>query len=523
MNTRRNALRTLIVSLLCVFSVGTNVTVLCQQGLALPAAAYLPQDKKPLTNADVTRMVKSGFGEGVIINAIQASDTQFDVSLDALFRLKEAGVSQKIIEAMQSSAARQQAAPVSAAQPSSAAPALSALGSQAQLTQPYVLYGEQSKTSIPASSPTIIQTKAKGDSVPALLADSAVRDIASDAIISAAARSVLAAPGIASLPIIGMAGMAVLSLPKVFGGEPTYTFVYALGGRRAPSVVSTASPHFEVVFSDVVGANPDEFEPVLVKISPTDNNWRLIGAQKAKAKQFQSNDPSELNFIEERIPISVTKLERGRVVVTPQQQPLAPGEYGLVLRPASRARKVSLKGIASRQGEGLLLGLVWDFSVSLPPQQAPVAGQTPPPPAQAPDTISQATLVPIDISQKHAALTEAPKEKDVPGSVTFQTATPYDRAYEVALDAVKRAGYTIESASRESGQIKTELAIEHGGVDIGRAVVVTVIKETDAVTTIRVAAYKQGRKIGGQWQQRVGTKDKAQTLADSIQSALNRP
>jgi hypothetical protein len=516
MNPARRLLSSLFLSLLIVFSNGT--AALCRQPRSSTAQSPR-QEAKPLTNADVMRMARGGFTEGVIINAIQAGDTQFDVSLDALFKLKEAGVGQRIIEAMQSAAARQQAAAAGAGRltPVSPAPPTS---SPQQLTQPYVLYGEQQKAGIPASSPTIIQTKAKGDSVPALMADSAVKDIASDAIIGAAARTVLSAPGIATLPIIGMAGMAVLSLPKVFGGEPTYTFVYALGGRRSPSVVTTSSPRFEVVFSDVVGANPDEFIPVLLKVNPTDNNWRLVGAQRAKAKQFQSNDPSELNFIEERIPVTATRLERGRVAVIPQQ-PLTAGEYGLVLRPASSTRKVALKGIASRQGEGLLIGLVWDFSVSPPAQAAPTAEQTTTPALQANIHASQTPASTQGDYQKQTAPGAPPKEKDVMGSVSFQTAAPYNKAYEVALDAIKRAGYTIESASRESGQIKTELAVEHGGVDIGRAVVVTVMKDNDTLTTIRVTAYKQGRRIGGQWQQRVGTKDRAQKLADSIQSALS--
>jgi hypothetical protein len=517
MNTRR-MIRVLTVSLLCVISSFAGVTGLCRQ--AVPPASHAPQDRKPLTNADVTRMVKGGFAESVIINAIASSDTQFDVSLDALFKLKEAGVSQRVIEAMQSAAARQASAQAGTMQ---ATPGLapSALAQQGQLTQPYVLYGEKSKSAIPASSPTIIQTKAKGDSVPALLADSAVKDIAGDAIISAAARTVLSAPGIAGLPIIGMAGMAILSLPKVFGGEPTYTFIYAIGGRHATSVLPTASPHFEIVFGDVVGANPDEFEPALLRINPTDNNWRLVGAQKAKAKQFQSNDPSELNFIEERIAVSITRLERGRISVSPQQ-PLPAGEYGLVLRPVSRTKKASLKAVASRQGEGLLLAPVWDFSIAPPTQESLVASPASTPAPQLTALDSQA-VPPAGDSRKQAGLMDPPKVSDVSGSVSFQTTVPYDRAYEVALDAVKRAGYTIESASKETGQIKTELAVEHGGVDIGRAVVVTVIKEADTTTTIRVEAYKQGRRINGQWQQRVGTKDKAQKLADRIQASLSRP
>lgn len=66
-----------------------------------------PEIKEPdnqLTNANIIRMVKGGFAEGVILNAIQTNETQFDVSLNALFELKNAGVSQKIIEAMQTAA-----------------------------------------------------------------------------------------------------------------------------------------------------------------------------------------------------------------------------------------------------------------------------------------------------------------------------------------------------------------------------------------------------------------------------------
>lgn len=57
--------------------------------------------EKPLTNADIIRMAKAGFGENVILNAIQTNESRFDVSMNALFGLKDAGVSQKIIETMQ--------------------------------------------------------------------------------------------------------------------------------------------------------------------------------------------------------------------------------------------------------------------------------------------------------------------------------------------------------------------------------------------------------------------------------------
>jgi hypothetical protein len=64
-------------------------------------SASQQEQKKPLINASIIQMVKGGFGENIILNAIETNETQFDVSINALFELKNAGVSQKIIEAMQ--------------------------------------------------------------------------------------------------------------------------------------------------------------------------------------------------------------------------------------------------------------------------------------------------------------------------------------------------------------------------------------------------------------------------------------
>ena len=108
--------------------------------------------------------------------------------------------------------------------------------------------------------------------------------------------------------------------------------------------------------ADVVGANPDDFEAVIIKISPT-NNWRLIGAQKTKAKYFESGKRTELNFIEDKIANKLTKLGRGHLQIEAQQT-LAENEYRIVLRTISKSQKVSLKDTLYRQGEGVLLGIV---------------------------------------------------------------------------------------------------------------------------------------------------------------------
>jgi hypothetical protein len=53
-----------------------------------------------LTNETVVGMVKAGLPESVIVQKIRSSSRKFDTSTNALIRLKQAGVPDKVIEAM---------------------------------------------------------------------------------------------------------------------------------------------------------------------------------------------------------------------------------------------------------------------------------------------------------------------------------------------------------------------------------------------------------------------------------------
>lgn len=87
------------------------------------------QDQKALTNKDVMDMVKKGLNESVIIKVIQASDTNFDTSPDAMTQMQSGGATVKVMGAMlkaQASKKKAEAtAPPAAASPApaSAAPA----------------------------------------------------------------------------------------------------------------------------------------------------------------------------------------------------------------------------------------------------------------------------------------------------------------------------------------------------------------------------------------------------------------
>jgi hypothetical protein len=68
--------------------------------LFLSPGIVLSQSNKPLSNDDVVQMVKGGFDESTTVAAIEAADTSFDTSVQALIALKTAGVSEKVISAM---------------------------------------------------------------------------------------------------------------------------------------------------------------------------------------------------------------------------------------------------------------------------------------------------------------------------------------------------------------------------------------------------------------------------------------
>src|SRR5712692_9216031 len=87
----------------------SRVLVQLSVALAMVVNLAFAQTKKPLTNDDVLQMVKAGFQESMIVKAIEANDANFDVSVQALMDLKNAGVSQPIIEAMLAAEAKKKA------------------------------------------------------------------------------------------------------------------------------------------------------------------------------------------------------------------------------------------------------------------------------------------------------------------------------------------------------------------------------------------------------------------------------
>jgi hypothetical protein len=78
------------------------LTFLCAHGNPLPDAQQPSSaaTTHPLTNQDVVRMTKASFDDATILKTIESHNASFDLSVDALLRLKELGVSRPVIQAM---------------------------------------------------------------------------------------------------------------------------------------------------------------------------------------------------------------------------------------------------------------------------------------------------------------------------------------------------------------------------------------------------------------------------------------
>jgi hypothetical protein len=339
--------------------------------IAVPVSA---QADKPLTNDDILQMIKAGFDEETVVKAIAASSTNFDISVGGLLALKQAGVSEQIIKAMLDAEARKRSS--AAAVTPSALQGAETLKSE--LISAYLLQGQE-KMLLTRNTTRIAQTKAKSQDLASLAADGAVEAVLTEAMatatVHAAVSAGMATGGMAATPILG-AGASVMTGILMARRKPTVTYVWALPGRASSLVLKDGVLQFELHYSDIPGVDPDEFEPAIIMLEPTPNNWRLAGATKAKTDVFQQ-DPRNFelysSFSEKRVPVRITPLGRGHARIEPDS-PLQPGEYALCLRPIAKNKKFSGLEIGTGQGEGLLFNSLWDFAVRSPelePRQEP--------------------------------------------------------------------------------------------------------------------------------------------------------
>lgn len=125
--------------------------------------------------------------------------------------------------------------------------------------------------------------------------------------------------------------------------------------------------------------------------------------------------------------------------------------------------------------------------------------------------------------RKAQEVADSASPKNVAGGVTFQNPTPIDKTFEIVVNELKREGHSIERADKDTGQIITAMEIAGGYTQTGTRIVVTLIKDNDNQTSIRVVVTKQKRKKLLQtepWSDPKADNQETQQAADALKAAL---
>lgn len=126
-------------------------------------------------------------------------------------------------------------------------------------------------------------------------------------------------------------------------------------------------------------------------------------------------------------------------------------------------------------------------------------------------------------ARREARIEESAQPRNVKGGITFQTSVPYDKAYDGALTYLKRQGYTIETAGKETGQIITAMDVKGGYSQTGTRVQVTCIKDSDTQTSMRVLVTDQKRKKALQaepWSEPKANNEESTKIGEELKAAL---
>ena len=341
------------------------------------------QNGRALTNQDVISMTKSLLPERVILSAIKTNDTDFDVSASGLIALKKAGATAKVMEAMLDAANNKKNGANGAALPASGAAngvpnAATFADGAAVVAAPGAPVGAApawkptvsavqgaTKINLTAEATQIVHTQMKPTSLSALAADQALNQ-ATEVGTQVAQQAVTNSGSAMALTALNPGAAIVSGLLAHRAKQTKVTYVWALNGGSSAANVGGNTPTFEVNYAGLPGVNPDQFEPVIVKLSLTpQSNLRLVGATAAATTAEQSTQqdwPIYSSFVEDRVNAKVDKLAPGHAKLTPAAA-MGPGEYAVALRPVDKSHKFSGEEVAKNQAEGLLFNYAWAFSV----------------------------------------------------------------------------------------------------------------------------------------------------------------
>ena len=354
-------------------------TALCAAGaLARAQSTPLAEPAKlgAVGNADIQEMAAAQFSDSTIIAAIDANVVEFDLSPRALVALKSAGVSEPVIEAMLAAEAKakQRAEPEpAAAQPAEAQPSVE-YAKLTEMIERLAARQEAAEKARRAPEPPA----SRADPTPRVwLVGDGERAAVAPTIAQVAFAGGSGKRGERMKNLQGLANQALAfanpavsgiatTLGSLFRPNEERTAVWALASTQSARVLDVA-PVFEIDYAHIPGVDPEKYQPAIVQLVPTNDNYRLVAA--AETDDANAHAAPRGPIIEETVETQSTRLDRGRYRVAPRRE-LGPGEYALVLRPIPTTGRRRGRDKEASLGELLgsstsqILYLTWEFSVA---------------------------------------------------------------------------------------------------------------------------------------------------------------
>jgi hypothetical protein len=340
------------------------------------AAAVEPAAPAAIGNADIQEMAAAQFSDSTIVAVIDANAVEFDLSPRALVALKSAGVSEPVIEAMLAAAAEDKQP---AEQEPPPVPPVEAQASveYAKLTQMIEqLAARQDAAEKARRAPEPPASRA--DPTPRVwLVEHGERVAVAPTIAQVAFAGGSGKRGERMKNLQGLANQALAfaspavsgiatTLGSLFRPNEEHTAVWALASPQSARVLDVA-PVFEIDYAHIPGVDPEKYQPAIVQLVPTDDNYRLVAAAATDGANAHAVPRGPI--IEETVETASTRLDRGRYRVSPQGE-LGPGEYALVLRPIPETGRKRRRDKEASLGELLggstsqILYLTWEFSIA---------------------------------------------------------------------------------------------------------------------------------------------------------------
>ena len=215
---------------------------------------------------------------------------------------------------------------------------------------------------LPLEKTQLAQTKTKPESMSSLAGDSVMTQSIQAGVGTAATDAAMHTSSVAGAMTVEQAG-------GIFSGamgrrKPTVTYVWAVLNPASSNVLQTTTPTFSVNFANPPGVDPDQFAPVIVKLTPAQNTCRIVGASRGKEDARASAAADWEVYSLSKNASERTRKKQGRANTKSRRRILLPGEYAVVLRPISKSMKFSGGDVARGQGNGLMFDSAWSFQIS---------------------------------------------------------------------------------------------------------------------------------------------------------------